>query len=172
MVDHPLTGQMKDAMRRLAGSVVIITARHEDRRFAMAATSVQSLSVAPPSLVVCVNRSASIYAALSARTRFCVNILAPEHIPLAEACSGKLPLSERFTVGDWLETEGGVPYLADAQAALLCTCDHHLDYGSHGLFIGLIEEVRTAEVIKPLVYVDGRYIGLTLGGDTHAAPHS
>ena len=47
--------QMRDALRRLAKAVVVITVRHDGQRYAMAATAVSELSMDPPSLLICVN---------------------------------------------------------------------------------------------------------------------
>ncbi len=65
----------RKAMRRLASAVTVISTAHDDRRHGMTATAVTSVSSAPPSLLACINRSASLHAPLLASRRFCVNIL-------------------------------------------------------------------------------------------------
>jgi flavin reductase (DIM6/NTAB) family NADH-FMN oxidoreductase RutF len=51
-VSAELTQGMKQAMRRLAASVVVVTARDGDTRYAMAASSCTSLSMEPPSIIL------------------------------------------------------------------------------------------------------------------------
>ena len=55
----------RDAMRRLAATVTIISARGEGRRHGITATAVTSVSRDPPSLLVCVTGSGSLHGLLS-----------------------------------------------------------------------------------------------------------
>ncbi len=56
----------RQALRRLAKAVVVITTRHADQRFAMSATAISELSMRPPSMLVCINRAASIHSPMQA----------------------------------------------------------------------------------------------------------
>ncbi len=153
-----VTAALKLALRRLAKAVVVITVRHGGQRFAMAATAVDALSMEPPSLLACVNRTASIHAAMTEARHFAINILAREHEPISLHCGGLSKGEERFALGAW-DDDGVVPILADAQAAIVCRTDARFDYGTHSIFVGIAEQVRTHGEVNPLVYVDGRYTG-------------
>lgn len=157
-----LADQMKNAMRRLAKSVVIVTTRYQGERMAMAATAVDSLSLEPPSLLFCVNRTASIFPALSGKAAFCVNILARAHEPLAHLCGGQARGEARFAQGAWAEGPNGVPCLEDAQASIFCETDGEFFYGTHGIFIGRVQGVRLHGSVEPLIYADARYGGALL----------
>lgn len=157
MVFDDVTEALRLTMRCFASSVTILSALHDGRRYAMAATSVQSLSFDPPSILTCVNRSAAMHLPLLDGSAFCVNILATSHVEVAKACGGGLRGEERFAVGDWDINDNGVPYLADAQASLFCACDGHIPYGTHGIFIGKILDARMQDEISPLLYADGAY---------------
>ena len=147
----------KKAMRRLAATVTIIsTADVNGNRFGMTATAVNSLTMEPPSLLICVNHNASIHAPLLGRGRFCVNVLATEHEELVSAFSGRLTGEERFTVGAWQHDETGVPYLENAQCSLICNVDRVVPYATHSVVIGRVTTVRVAEGIRPLIFADGR----------------
>jgi flavin reductase (DIM6/NTAB) family NADH-FMN oxidoreductase RutF len=152
-----IASRMREGLRRLAKAVVIITTRDADRRYAMAATAVSEVSMDPPSLLVCVNRSAAIHAALASGSDFCVNILHSSQETISKACGGELNGEVRFERGAWLETDNGLPYLDDAQANFMCRNDRTMDYGTHTIFIGLVTGVRTSGAVDPLIYVDGRY---------------
>jgi flavin reductase (DIM6/NTAB) family NADH-FMN oxidoreductase RutF len=149
--------QMRAGLRRLAKAVVVITAQHEGQRYAMAATAVSELSMDPPSLLICVNRTASIHAPLSAGADFCLNILHSSQEAISAVCSGKEKGEVRFQQGAWAKSKGGLPYLEDAQACFMCRNDRVIDYGTHTIFIGVVDEVLTRGAVDPLVYVDGRY---------------
>lgn len=155
----PSADEVKRALRRLASSVAIITTRWQGRPLAMAATAVQGLSLEPPSLLVCVNKAAAMFAALQERAPFCVNILARGHEDLAQRCGGLVAGSERFQTGAWRDGVQEVPYLEDAQASLTCAGDADLIYGTHGVFVGRILEVRLHGQVAPLIYSDARYCG-------------
>jgi flavin reductase (DIM6/NTAB) family NADH-FMN oxidoreductase RutF len=157
MNDTQLKTEMLQAMRRLAKSVTIITTSNGSERFAMSATAVDSLSTEPPSLLICVNKTASLHAVLDAGAHFCVNILGLEQEELSHLCSGPVKGEARFQRGNWLQSEQGIPYLADAQSAILCRQDGKFSYGTHSIFIGRIEQIHNSAAISPLVYLDGIY---------------
>jgi flavin reductase (DIM6/NTAB) family NADH-FMN oxidoreductase RutF len=148
---------MRVGLRRLAKAVVIITSRLEGERFAMAATAVSELSLSPPSLLVCVNQTASIHSPLASGAPFCVNILDSHQEDLAWLCSGRVKGEHRFSQGEWAEAESGVPLLRGAQASFVCLNDQNFVYGTHRIFIGRVVEVTTHGDVDPLVYVDQRY---------------
>jgi flavin reductase (DIM6/NTAB) family NADH-FMN oxidoreductase RutF len=154
---EPLRADMLLAMRRLARSVAVISCCDGERRYSMSATAVDSLSTEPPSLLICINQSSSIYPPLAAGADFCVNLLAARQQDIAIDCSGRLKGEERFTSGDWQRCEQGVPYLHEAQANLICTQDGRFDYGTHTVFIGKLREVKLSGEVEPLLYVDGAY---------------
>ncbi|MEM7017168.1 MAG: flavin reductase family protein [Pseudomonadota bacterium] len=162
MESNDLAANLKLAMRRLAATVNVISAIDgEGQRHAMTATAVTSLSAEPPSLLICVNKSASIHDVLQAGAGFCINVLFSEHQELSNVCSGSLEGEARFAVGEWdSETGSNMPYLVDAQANLFCDNDDTKIYGSHTIFIGKIRDVKVREAISPLIYVDGAYAEL------------
>ena len=147
----------RDAMRRLAATVTIISARGAGRRHGITATAVTSLSMDPPSLLVCVNRSGSLHDLLSESGRFCVNLLRSEQAALSDAFSGKLAPEERFLHGAWKEDGEGLPFLADGQASIFCRRRDVIGYESHSIFIGQVESVLLADEISPLLYSNGAY---------------
>ncbi|WP_198083463.1 flavin reductase [Variovorax sp. E3] len=152
-----VTAEFKRAMRRLAATVTIIsTADVNGNRYGMTATAVNSLSMDPPSLLICVNHSASIHAPLIGRERFCVNVLTTEHEDLVSAFSGKLKGDARFQVGEWRNEDGGMPYLEGAQSNLFCDIVSVLPFGSHSIVIGRVTAVRVEEGIRPLIFTDGK----------------
>ncbi|MCU1765978.1 flavin reductase (DIM6/NTAB) family NADH-FMN oxidoreductase RutF [Pseudomonas protegens] len=168
MKDVNLQADMLQAMRRLAKSVTIISTSNGAERFAMAATAVDSLSTEPPSLLICINKSASSHAALATGAGFCVNILGLEQQALAHLCSGAIKGEARFSSGNWLTSDEGIPYLGDAQSAILCRQDGHFSYGTHTVFIGRIVRIHTSPSITPLVYLDGRYTTTAQPAQTQA----
>jgi len=156
----PVAQRLRQGLRRLAKAVVVITCQHEGQRFAMAATAVSELSMEPPSLLICVNRTASLYTPLSQGADFCVNILHSDHGEISALCSGKVRGEARFETGNWGSTAEGCPVLLDAQASFFCRHEKAMDYGTHHIVIGRVEDVLIDGELSPLVYADGRYLRL------------
>ena len=145
----------KLAMRRLAATVTIVTAGRDGRRFGIAATAVTSVTAAPPTLLVCINQSASIHDIIVDSGHYCVNILGTRHADLVVPFGGRVRGEARFGHGDWSLGDGGVPYLDDAQASLFCAVRQTVAHGSHSIFIGEVMSVRLSDEIAPLIYQDG-----------------
>ena len=120
------------------------------------ATAVNALSMQPPSMIVCVNRSAAFHAAISRAGDFAINILHRNQIEISMGCGGAARGEDRFGYGAWGE-EAGVPVLTDAQARVVCAKEAKLDYGSHTIFIGRVTSIGIHGEVDPLIYVDGKY---------------
>jgi len=132
----------------------------------MTATAVTSVSSAPPSLLACISRSASLHDPLLASARFCVNILYGDQSEIADAFGGISSGGDRFATGDWIAHGNGLPYLVDAQASIFCAADLVTHYGTHSIVVGKISEIIVGGHVAPLLYQDGRYtVGLGDGID-------
>jgi len=146
------------AMRRLASAVGVVTAIGEDGPAGMTATSITSMSADPPSVLVCVNRAASIHACLKVGAPFNVSILSRHQSDVSAAFSGKVARELRFTTGSWTPDLRGLAMLDGAQANLCCTADVILPYGTHSVVIGKVEAVRLSGAVEPLIYGNGQYL--------------
>ena len=155
-LNDQIAAQTKLALRRLASAVAVVTCRDEQTRHAMTATAVNAMSMQPPSMIVCVNRSAAFHAAISRASDFAINILHRNQVEISMGCGGKAHGEDRFDYGDWGE-ETGVPVLTDAQARVVCAKEAKFDYGSHTIFIGRVTSIGIYGEVDPLIYVDGKY---------------
>ena len=153
-----LVSDFRHAMRRLAATVTLVTTNDADgQRYGMLATSVTSVTMEPPMLLVCVSRSAHIHPALMARKRMCINVLLDEQAELVRAFSSSLPHDERFANVDCENhTTFGLPYLRDAQALFFCEIDQLVEAGTHSVVLARVLESRAIDAVRPMVYVDGR----------------
>jgi flavin reductase (DIM6/NTAB) family NADH-FMN oxidoreductase RutF len=60
-------------------------------------------------------------------------------------------------LGNWRQTEDGLPFLSDAQANLFCEVARIMDYATHAIFIARVYFVRAQEAVDPLLFQDGKY---------------
>lgn len=156
MYDHDLEN-FRQSMRRLAATVCIISCQRNGIRYGITVTSVTSLCMEPLSILSCINQSASIRPHLRDVGRYCVNLLRQNQADISKRFSGAVPADERFLVGDWRESEDGVPYLADAQANIFCEIDQAFAYSTHDILVGRVQRSRFNPEVAPLLYQDGKY---------------
>jgi len=153
-----LVSDFRYAMRRLAATVTLVTTSDADgQRYGMLATSVTSVTMEPPMLLVCVSRTAHVHAALMARKRMCINVLLDEQAELVQTFSSSLPHDERFANANCQNhTAFDLPYLRDAQALFFCEVDQVVEAGTHSVVLARVLESRAIDAVRPMVYVDGR----------------
>ena len=146
------------AMRYLAASVSVISAKNSSNKpFAMTVSSVTSLSIDPPSILVCVNKEASIHDILRNGSDLCINILTNDQRDISNLCSSKDLESSRFANDFW--DQAGFPYLKNAQANIFCKIDELISYHSHSIVIARVESAKSADSFNTLMYADGGYLG-------------
>lgn len=152
----------KQAMRRLAAGVTIVTTRHNDIRGGLTATAVCSLSADPAQLLVCVNRSAAAHTMISEGENLCVNLLAHTHQRLAARFAGQTGVlgEERFSVGRWTTLKTGAPVLEDALASFDCIVSEKFASATHTIFIGRVVDVRLRTNGGPLLYAGGSFAAI------------
>ncbi|HKX22556.1 MAG TPA: flavin reductase family protein [Rhizorhapis sp.] len=155
--DLALADEFKLAMRRLATTIAIITTGKQENWSGMAATAVMSVTSEPPTILVAVNRNASLSPVLQTEQRFCVNLLAERHQELVSIFSGGKKGSARFETGGWVASEEGLPVLPDAVASLICTTQLTLGVATHTLFVGQVQRIVNHPTIDPLIWVDGTF---------------
>ena len=154
--DHQLAQDFKQAMRRLASTVNVITICIDGAPMGITATALSPLAMDPPSLLVCINQAASLHGSMEDVSHFRVNVLHRDQEDIAGMFADRTKAALRFVSG-WDVDCASPPRLADAQASILCRRTDHHRFGTHSIFIGVVEEVTMRDEIRPLLYVDGSY---------------
>jgi flavin reductase (DIM6/NTAB) family NADH-FMN oxidoreductase RutF len=148
--------RFRAAMRRFTSTVTVITTGQNGQRHGMTATAVSSVSMEPPSLLICVNRGGRLFELLESCERFCVNVLHSEHVSVSRIFA-EPHSADRFVHGSWQTSGDGIPYLGDAQVAIFCAKSLTVAYGSHSVYFGNVEDIRLRDDISPLLYQNGAY---------------
>ena len=156
--DPRLAEAFKQAMRRVAATVNVISICVDGQPLGITATAVSVVSMSPPSLLVCVNQAAAVHPRIENVVHFGVNVLHRDQAEVATMFADRRLEAQRFLSG-WENDCVRPPRLRDAQATILCRRIDHHRFGTHSIFIGLVEEVTSRDEIDPLVYLDGRYGG-------------
>jgi flavin reductase (DIM6/NTAB) family NADH-FMN oxidoreductase RutF len=125
-------------------------------------TSVASLSVDPPTLIVSINRESSSWPILKRQGFFGVNILAADQLDVAERFTGKggLKGADRFAGAQWNKRISGVPLLVGALAAIDCEVEEIVERHSHAIVIGRVLDIQSSGHTAALAYWQGRYVAV------------
>jgi flavin reductase (DIM6/NTAB) family NADH-FMN oxidoreductase RutF len=155
-------GEFRSAMRQLAGGVSVITVGRGEDVSGMTVTSVASLAVDPPSLVVSINRGSSSWPLLERYRSFGVNIVKADQLPIAERFDGRNGVkgAARFAGAQWIKLASGVPLLKGALAAIDCEVEDVVERHSHALVIGRVLDLELSEPAAALAYWQGQYVEL------------
>jgi flavin reductase (DIM6/NTAB) family NADH-FMN oxidoreductase RutF len=156
------SGDFRNAMRQLTGGVSVITAGRGRDASGMTVTSVSSLSVGPPALIVSINRESSSWPLVKRYGFFGVNILTSDQIDIAERFTGKSGLkgADRFAGARWTTRASGVPLLVGALAAIDCEVEDVVERHSHAIVIGRVLDVAVSARTAALAYWQGRYVAI------------
>jgi flavin reductase (DIM6/NTAB) family NADH-FMN oxidoreductase RutF len=149
---------LRDAMRKMVSGVCVVTAGLGDDRTGMTVTSATSLSLDPPTMIVCVNRHASVWQAIQRYRHFCISILADDQSDIAERFAGRGGVggAARYAGADWSELATGALALDGALAAIDCDFERDLEWHTHAVVIGCVKAFRVGDG-KALVYSDRQY---------------
>ena len=151
--------QFREAMRRMASTVCLVTAIDAaGLPVGLASTSVVSLSLAPPTLLTCVNRTSSAWPVLAEAALFGVNLLRRDQVDAVRPFMTGQGRLTRFQDERW-SLEDGAPLLRGAQAAVLCCATERLAHTTHTILVGEARLIWTADEIEPLLYLDGAFVG-------------
>ena len=105
-----LQDNFRKAMRSYVYSVSILSnVSEKNEHHAITVSSVTSVSIDPPSILVCINKSAGIHDTIKIGTRFCINLLTKNHEDLSNVCSSYKEEKNRFTSDQW--DLSGIPFL-------------------------------------------------------------
>jgi len=157
----------RGAMRHLAGGVSVITVGRGKDIAGMTVTSVSSLSVDPPTLIVSINRESSSWPLLQRDGVFGVNILTSDQVEIAERFTGKggLKGADRFAGAQWVTRASGVPLLVGALAAIDCEVEHIVERHSHAVVIGRALDLQLSPRTAALAYWQGQYVAIDQNED-------
>jgi len=125
----------------------------------MTANAFASVSLDPPLVLVCVDRTASTHAHLHAKKRFGINVLCQDQRAISEYYANPARTHERAEAeagARFERTAHGTPMLHGALAYLECRLQSAQAAGDHTIFIAEVEDVVVREG-EPLLFFRGEY---------------
>jgi steroid delta-isomerase-like uncharacterized protein len=145
---------MKAFNRQFITGVTVVTTKEGETPKGLAANSYCSVSIEPPLVLVCVQKTSSTYPALFSSSYLGINILGTGQKDTVRVFASKAP--DKFAELDWHEGPKGSPLLDGSAASLEAEIQERFQAKTHTVFIC---RVRHAEIdnTAPMVYKAGRF---------------
>ena len=151
-----LQDNFRKAMRSYVYSVSVMSnVDTHDNLNAITVSSVTSVSIDPPSLLVCINKTAGIHDSIVKGSKFCINLLNKNQEEISNLCSSFQEEGDRFKNDEW--DTSGIPFLKNAQANIFCIVDEMISYHTHTIVVAKVIESISSDKLNTLTYVDGSY---------------
>lgn len=155
---------VRQALGHFATGVTVVASRGSDGvPVGTTASAVSSLSLVPPLLLVCLDRTSQTLAAIREHRAFAINVLAESQ----EALSANFARpGRRASWEDVGHRPGptGTPHLHDTVAVLDCRLERCVNGGDHEIVIGrLVALARGEQDLRPLLHYQGSYASLRAG---------
>ncbi|GAA3695416.1 flavin reductase family protein [Arthrobacter ginkgonis] len=156
-IDPALQRQVFGALPTGVTAITGLTSEGTPRGFVVG--TFQSLSLDPPLVTFCVDKSSSTWPTLRSLGRFTANILSTEQLPVCRALSRKG--DEKFQGVEYEESPIGTPRIAGATAWIDCEVLSEVVAGDHYMIVGAIEELVPGEG-EALMFRGGKFGEFTL----------
>ena len=152
----------KTALRGVAGACSVITVGTGAEVSGLVLTTAVSLSVDPPLILACINRTSSSFPLLKRHGCFGWNALGAGHQPVAERFSGFRGEkgAERYAGAEWEMAVTGARLLRGAPVACDCTVEDIIERATHAVVIGRVRALRSTPGAGSLIYRDGGYLAV------------
>ncbi len=144
----------RDMIGRFASGVTVITTTADDGDHGTTASAVSSLSMDPPMLLICLNKTSDTKTAILESGVFGVNILAEHQDQIAYKFARKG--QDKFEGVEVLRGRTGIPLIENALAHLECEVNETVTGGTHTVFLARVKEASGTEG-APLTYFRGRF---------------
>jgi flavin reductase (DIM6/NTAB) family NADH-FMN oxidoreductase RutF len=150
--------EFRSVLGRFPSGVTVVTTKAADGSDqGMTVSAFCSLSLEPPLVLICIEKTASVHEALTGAPGFVVNVLSAKQEQIARRFS--IVDIDRFEGVGFSRSGSGIAVLDDALAVIECNRFTMQDGGDHTIIVGEVEAGR-AETGSPLLYYRGGYAQL------------
>lgn len=145
---------MKAFNRQFVTGVTVVTTKEGDKPKGLAANAYCSVSLEPPLVLVCVQKTSSTYPALFSSSHLGINILGADQRGTVGVFASKS--ADKFAEVDWHQGPNGSPLIDGSAASIEAEIQERFQAKTHTVFIC---RVRHAEVegTAPMVYKAGHF---------------
>jgi len=156
---HVSAERFREVLGSWASGVTIVTSRSGSQVQGMTVSAFSSVSLEPPLILVCADRSAITHGIIAESGVFSVSLLARDQEALSNRFASKRDEWRRF---DGIRCEDGAtgcPRIPNALAWLDCEVTQGVEAGDHVVYIGHVIDAAV-NAGDPLLYFRGSYSAL------------
>lgn len=146
--------EFKRAMSHFASGVTVVTTEHQGKPYGMTVASFASLSLRPPLVLVCIEKSVKSHDAIRDAGKFGVSILGAGQAEISNRFASKS--EEKFSGLTTRRGKLGIPFIEGCLCAIECRLHAHFDGGDHSIFVGEVADL-VIRVGEPLLYYQSGY---------------
>ncbi len=148
----------REAMARLGASVNIVTTGGIAGDHGFTASAVCSVTDAPATLLVCMNRGGRSLESFLRNGTLAVNVLTGGHTDLSRLfADSAVPMADRFAAAAWQRGPTGAPLLTGASVAFDCRIAEWKDIGTHRVMFCAVQDVAFGADPEALIYFQRSY---------------
>jgi steroid delta-isomerase-like uncharacterized protein len=149
------TGLLRQAHSKFVTGVTVVTGRSPDGApFGLAVNAFMSVSLQPPTIVVCIGKTSRSHDLFTRTRSFAVNILAADQVAVAKQFAGSG--ADKFSGLGWAPGALGAPLIDDCAASFEAETVECLRASTHTVFIGHVASVKSSER-SPLIYMSSGF---------------
>jgi flavin reductase (DIM6/NTAB) family NADH-FMN oxidoreductase RutF len=153
---------LRATMRQWVTGVTVVTSVYNGERAGMTVSSFTSVSLEPPTVLVCLNKNSYCHSIVQNSGIFAISMLGIGHDNLSKRFAGLDPtITDRFEGIDVVVAETGAPLLIGAIGHLDCVVRSIHETSTHTIFIGEVIHAEVNTDKAPLVYYNRNYHVLT-----------
>ncbi|GAA3203394.1 flavin reductase [Actinocorallia longicatena] len=141
----------RSALGQWPTGVALVTTVSGDGWHGMTASSLTSVSLDPPLVLVCLDHRIHTHELVSAGGVFAVSVLGKDQAVLGQRFAGRHQ-GDRFADAPWRAGPTGSPVLETALSWLDCRVVHAYPGGDHTIFVGEIVAAGTPRRTAPLLF--------------------
>ena len=145
---------MKQVNRQFVTGVTVVTAMDGDVPRGLAVNAFASVSLEPPTVMVCVQRTSSTHDCLFRADHLAINILSTDQLDVVKRFATKS--ADKFAELDWRPGPFGSPYIDRSSAQMEVQIRERLQASTHTVFICRVVEAQVSDR-SPMVYSAGQF---------------
>ena len=147
--------EFRAALGSFASGVTVVTTKDSrGKLLGITVSAFCSVSLSPPMVLICIEKSAGSHYAFEESNVFVVNILREGEAALSELFASLR--EDKFDRIAYSRGIDGVPVLDNALASLDCRVTFSYHGGDHSIFVGEVERARVDNG-EPLIYFRSSY---------------
>ena len=145
---------MKQVNRRFVTGVTVVTVLDGDTPKGLAVNAFASISLEPPTVMVCVQHTSSTHESLFRADHLAINLLSVDQLDVVKRFATKS--ADKFSGVDWHPAPHGSPFLDRSSAQMEVQIRERLQASTHTVFICRVVDAAVTDH-HPMVYSAGGF---------------